>query len=133
MRRVYLAPILVTAGVVLFGGVGAAGFATGLKARAAKSEMFTAGLSDATPSRVHTKASPRILDPEQEAADWSRVFEAPQSAALRYGIVELLPSGFLQSASRQSASLRATLEAATDAALEPPWWRRSRKADEVRR
>jgi len=118
MRRVYMAPILVTAGVVSYGAIGAAGFATGLTACAtwvasSQSETFESRF-DADEAVAPRMAGPAIR------VDWPRVSEGPRSAALRYGVVELLPAGLTQSAIGQSALLRATLEAATDAAIEPP-------------
>ena len=115
MRRVYMAPTLVTVGVLTYGAVGAAGFATGftLCAASSQSETFASrfGADEAVAPRV---ARPAIR------ADWPRVSEGPRSAALRYGVVELLPAELMQSAIGQSALLRATLEAATDAAVERP-------------
>jgi hypothetical protein len=130
MRSVYTTPILV-AGVVLYGAVGAAGFATGfsLSVRAARvaelpalsqSDTVASCCSDATSDNVDgagshrpTYARPAIL------ANEFHYSETPRSAALRYGIVELLPDGLTQPTTDQSAWLRATLEAATAAAIEP--------------
>jgi hypothetical protein len=124
MRRVYMAPIFVTAAVVLCSAIGAAGFATGLRARAelvrSQGEAFELGLP-AMPIDADEAGSPRVADPETVvSAGAPRASEAPRDAALRYGVVELLPAGLTQWPTSQSALLRATLEAATAAAVEPP-------------
>jgi hypothetical protein len=123
MRRVYMAPILVTAGMVLCSAIGAAGFATGLRARAelvSQGEAFELRFP-AMPIGADEAESPRVADPETVvSADAPRASEDPRYAALRYGVIELLPAGLTQWPTSQSALLRATLEAATAAAVEPP-------------
>jgi hypothetical protein len=132
MRRVYRAPVLAMAGIAILCAIGAAGFATGLRARAAHGEVYTSSLPKAAPSGAAEPAAPAINQPPVKA-DWSRAADGPRSAALRYGILELLPAGFSHSGAAPSAMLRATLEAATDAAVDPPSWRRLNGADERRR
>jgi hypothetical protein len=130
MRRVYMVSIRVTTWLVLCAAVGAAGFAIGLSAGAAwveksppssQSDSFASRFTDATPVNTDKTSAPRVadLDLRVRADGPPSGFEAPRSAALRYGVVELLPAGLTQSVTGQSALLRAILEAATAAAVEP--------------
>jgi hypothetical protein len=100
MRRVYMATILVTAGVLLCSAIGAVGFATGLRVRAelAGSQGEASGLRiPATPIDADEAGSPRVAHPETVvSADAPRASEDPRDAALRYGVIELLPAGLTQ-------------------------------------
>jgi len=129
MRRVYMVSIPVTTWLVLCAAVGAAGFAIGLSAGAgwvdksppsSQNDSFASRFSDATTINTNKPSAPRVADLDLTVrADGPSGFEAPRSAALRYGVVELLPAGLTQSVTGQSALLRAILEGATAAAVEP--------------
>jgi hypothetical protein len=128
VRRAKTVSIRVTTWLVLCAAVGAAGFAIGLSAGAAwvekspassRSDTFASRFPGVTPIDTDNATAPRPTDLDLTVrAEGLSGFEAPQSAALRYGVVELLPAGLTQSVTGQSALLRAILEAATAAALE---------------
>jgi hypothetical protein len=130
----YLTPSFVIASIVLYGVIGAAEIAVGtrLSERASPSsdEPFSARFAirandDTFSARF---AIPRASDDEAAAyrphvdvgfieADVDRAERAPQSFAMRFGLVELLPLALTQFATGESASLRASLEAAGAAAI----------------
>jgi hypothetical protein len=60
----------------------------------------------------------RHVDVVSIEADFARAERGPQSFAMRFGLVELLPSELTQFATGGSASLRASLEAAVAAAID---------------
>jgi hypothetical protein len=134
MRRGLTVPVLV-AGVALYGTVIAAGFAAGFSlsartAREAETAAPTANNGMAPPSCCADAA--RDTD-QNEASSFAGSQQSaisaagdplplsgmPPSPVLRYGIVELLPDELRQPTTDQSAELRASLEAATSAAIEP--------------
>lgn len=122
----------VIAGVLLYGMVGAAAFAMGfgLSVRSARMTEQTqpaqsdslapccaeAPLPDSAASGSAQRSSGRLPAAMIEGFDISA---RPRPAALRFGIVELLPDGLIEPATDESASLRASLEAATSAAIAP--------------
>jgi hypothetical protein len=140
MRRVHMS-IRVTAWLVSCGAVAGATFAIGLQVGAARVEKSPPSQNDtfasrfpgattvdankpavrgATATGAHNATAPRLTGLDLAAeAEPPRGFEAPHSAALRYGVVELLPAGLTHSMAGSSALLRAIIEAATAAAVEP--------------
>lgn len=131
----YLTPSFVIASIVLYGVIGAAGIAVGtrLSERASPSSDETFSARFAIPRANDDTFSarfaiPRASDDEAAAyrphvdvgfieADVDRAERAPQSFAMRFGLVELLPLELTQFATGESASLRASLEAAGAAAI----------------
>jgi hypothetical protein len=121
MRRLYMASIVVTAALVFFGAVAAVGFVTGLGVRDAEEAELP------SPADVLKSLIPEapIDSVEPVAAGVSDLkfdpHETQSSAALRFGILELLPVELMRWAAGESAALRATLEAdAAAAAVKPP-------------
>lgn len=125
----YLTPIFVMAGILLYGVIGATGIAIGtrLSERASPSsdETFSARFAipiangDTFLARFATPiadddevaACRRHLDVRSTEADMDRAERVPQSFTMRFGLVELLPFELTQFATDESASLRASLEA----------------------
>jgi len=114
MRRVNMAPILVTAGVAFFGAVAAVGFVIGLSVRDAveaelplPADTLASLLSEAPIDFVglNEPVVPGVSDPKLDA------YEALSSAALRFGILELAPAELTRWVTGESAALRATFEA----------------------
>jgi hypothetical protein len=132
----YLTPSFVIAGIVLYGVIGAAGIAIGtrMSERASPASNETFSTRFAIPIVNDEISSPRLAIPignNQEVAayrrhvdvvsieaDFARAERGPQSFAMRFGLVELLPSELTQFATGGSASLRASLEAAVAAAID---------------
>jgi hypothetical protein len=132
----YLTPSFVIAGIVLYGVIGAAGFAIGTRlserASPASDETFSTRFAIPIPNDYissarlafpvgnnHEVAAYRgHIDVGSIEADFARAEGAPQSFAIRFGLVELLPSELTQFATGESASLRASLEAAGAAAID---------------
>jgi hypothetical protein len=132
----YLTPSFVIAGIVLYGVIGAAGIAIGtrLSERASPpsdeifSTRFAIPIANDYISSQHlaipignnqeVAAYRRHVDVGSIEADFARAEGGPQSFAMRFGLVELLPSELTQFATGGSASLRASLEAAGAAAID---------------
>lgn len=113
MRRVVLIPSLVTAGLVLYGAVGAAGLAVGLSARAARPAM------EAAPSPLNDVVAPNSViasrfvlsasfDGEQAPAE-SGSSKPAQIAALKRAFARAAMSAALHTGGAQSALLQSAL------------------------
>jgi hypothetical protein len=131
----YLTPSFVIVSIVLYGVIGAAGIAIGtrLSERASPSsgETFSTrfaipiGNTDTFSARFaipianddEVAAYRRHVDVGSIEADLDRAERAPQSFAMRFGLVELLPFELIQFTTEEAASLRASLEAASAAAI----------------
>jgi hypothetical protein len=117
----YLTPSFVIASIVLYGLIGAAGIAVGtrLSERASPSpaETFSARFAIPIANEDELAAYRRYVDVGSVEADVDRAERAPQSFAMRFGLVELLPFELTQFATDEAASLRASLEAVGAAAI----------------
>jgi hypothetical protein len=117
----YLTPGFVIVSIVLYGVIGAAGIAIGtrLSERALPSsdETFSARFAIPIANDDEVAVYRRHIEVGSIEAnvDWAE--RAPQSFAMRFGLVELLPLELTQFATDESASLRASLEAAGAAAI----------------
>jgi hypothetical protein len=118
----YLTPSFVIAGIVLYGVIGAAGIAIGTRlserASPASDETFSTRFAIPIANNQEVAAYRRNVDVGSIEADFARAERAPHSFAMRFGLVELLPSELTQFATGESASLRASLEAAGAAAID---------------